>query len=216
MLRPLPLLLCASLLSAQDPPPAPSFHLGLGVSVATGLGSMSSDLNGHPGFGFQVQAHVPITSGFELRPAFEWTGYRTNDYDPLVPVAAAIGASYSDTRLVFRTYRLGLDGLWYLKGGDQGLYTSAGVGLQHSRAYLESVYDDGQGGGQTQTLATSASKDGLWLGAGLGYQWEQASLELRLSRAPYDYTASLPLASGASATEARPGWALHLMAGVRF
>jgi hypothetical protein len=77
------LTLAASLgFAGEAPAPeAPRFRMGLGFLVATGLGSMSTDLNAHPGFGLTIQGYVPLGSRFQLRPAFEWTGYRVNEYN---------------------------------------------------------------------------------------------------------------------------------------
>ncbi len=222
------LLLCACLsaftafpgLASEAPAPEPPrFRLGIGVLVATGLGSMFEDLNSHPGFGFDIQGYLPVASWLQVRPAFEWTGYRVSEYNIASRVLATfLGADYKETRVVFRTYRLGLDGVFYFQQGYLGPFLSAGVGAQLSRVYVEdrAVYADG--GGEIMPVAAGAETTGLWLGGGVGFQWRTGNVELRLSRAPYDYTAQRPLDAQPDSLpfEDEFGWALHLMIGVQF
>ncbi len=212
----------AGTLAAQDAPFSsrsgdPRFEIGL--LAASGLGGMSHDLNGHPGFGLRIGAHLPIASRFELRPAFEWTGYRVSGYNLAARAFASyVGADYEETRTVFRTYRLGMDGLVYLRGSHEGPFLSLGLGVQRSQVYLEDRAVDSNGE-QVRILDTSARRTGLWIGAGLGYQWATTNLELRLSRAPYGYASDRTATSPTSAEApfgTRQGWALHLFAGVRF
>lgn len=191
---------------------------GVGVLAATGLGSMSTDLNGHPGFGFAVRGYVPVASRLELRPAFEWTGYRVNEYNlAALLLTELLGASYEDTRVVFRTYRLGLDGVVYLRKRYTGPFLSGGVGVQLSQVYIEDVVHYGDGKEDVTPLHASSATTGLWLGGGVGYQWAGSNVELRLSRAPYGFTGQRPANRNGNTLpfEARPGWALHLMFGVR-
>lgn len=191
-------------------------RFGGGVLVATGLGAFSSDTNSHPGFGFQLQAHVPVTARVHSRVAFEWTGYRLNDYNLAArALASVLGADYQETRVVFRTYRLGMDGLFYLERDDRGPFLSLGVGAQRSRVYLEDRAVDGSG---NETIATVDSRNehtGLWLGGGLGWQGEHGNVELRLSRAGYTYTEQRPTATDLPYA-VKQGWALHLLLGGRF
>ena len=199
-------------------PPKPTFLMGAGVLVASGLGSMSTDLNGHPGFGVVIQGYIPVGSQFELRPAFEWTGYRVNEYNlAALALTELFGGSYEDTRVVFRTYRLGLDGVVYARERCLGPFLSGGVGVQVSQVYIEDVVHYSGGDEDVTPLHASSATTGLWLGGGLGYQWETANVELRLSRAPYGFTGRRPVSSHGSGLpfEARPGWALHLMLGAR-
>jgi hypothetical protein len=215
------LTLTASLgLAGEAPAPrASGFRSGIGVLVATGLGSMSTDLNGHPGFGVTIQGYLPLGSRFQIRPAFEWTGYRVNEYNLASRILAELlGADYLETRVVFRTYRLGLDGVIYFREQYRGPYLSGGVGVQLSRVYLEDVARNGDGGAEVMPVDAGSTTTGLWLGGGAGYQWEVSNVELRLSRAPYSYTSQRPLESERNALpfEGRPGWALHLILGVRF
>jgi hypothetical protein len=200
-------------------PEAPRFRGGIGVLVATGLGSMSTDLNGHPGFGLTIQGYLPLGSRFQLRPAFEWTGYRVNEFNLASRILAELlGADYLETRVVFRTYRLGLDGVIYFRERYRGPYLSGGVGVQLSRVYLEDVARYSDGGEEIMPVDTGSTTTGLWLGGGAGYQWEAGNVELRLSRAPYSYTTQRPSDTERNALpfEGRPGWALHLILGVRF
>lgn len=195
---------------------APS--VGMALMTASGVGDLSHDVNGHLGWGFRIQAHVPVSGRFEVRPAFEWTGYRVSGAHQAALVAAnLLGIDYQDTRTVFRTYRLGLDGLFYAREGRVGPFLSLGLGAQRSEVELEDVGVDANGQSAT-TLDARARKTGLWLGAGLGYQWTHANLELRLSEAPYAFTTDRQVS--AQPVDApfggRQGWALHLIYGVRF
>ena len=217
-MRPLlPLLACAAL-SAQTPEaPAPGF--GVGVLAATGLGTFSADLNGHPGFGFQLQGYLPVAPHLQVRPAFEWTGYRVSDYNLAARAAAnALGLGYQETRVVFRTYRLGFDGLIFRDGGGKGPYLSLGLGIQRSQAYLEDRAVDPDGNESVTTLDTRAQKTGLWMGLGIGHQGDRGSIELRLSQAPYVYTSARPLSAQPTEDlpfESKQGWTLHLLLGIR-
>ncbi len=199
-----------------NPPNPRAFRLGLGLMTAVGLGSMSTDLNGHPGFGFTLQGYLPVASRFRVRPAFEWTGYRVNEYNfAALVLAEMLGATYLDTRVVFRTYRFGVDGVAYFRDRYRGPYLSGGVGVQVSRIYVEDVARHGDDEDVTLLDASSATT-GLWVGGGVGYQWEHSNVELRLSRAPYRFT--FQRTSGPHPNdlpfEARPGWALHLILAV--
>jgi hypothetical protein len=214
------LALAASVgVAGEAPSPGSSkFRVGVGVMVASGLGSMSSDVNHHPGFGFTVQGYFPVGSRFQVRPAFEWTGYRVNEYNFASHLLAEVlGENYEETRVVFRTYRVGIDGVLYFRDRYCGPFLSGGIGLQHSRVYLEDVLWQGSEQGVTP-IDAAASTDGLWLGGGVGYQWASANLELRLSRAPYSYTTARPANGPTNAFpfEPRPGWALHLIMAVIF
>ncbi len=214
----LPLLACTALI-AQTPEPPSGYGFGVGVLAATGLGAFSADLNGHPGFGFQLQGYVPVSSRAQVRPAFEWTGYRVSDYNLAArAVANSLGLGYQETRVVFRTYRLGFDGLFFREDGWRGPYLSLGVGIQRSQAYLEDRAVDPNGNESVNTLDTRAQKTGLWLGVGAGHHWSNGYVELRLSQAPYAYTSSRPLSAQPTEDlpfESRQGWALHLMVGIR-
>ncbi|HJV90799.1 MAG TPA: hypothetical protein VJ623_10880 [Holophagaceae bacterium] len=219
MRRCLPLALLSASLMAQGSgtqlPPG-GIRPGVALLVASGLGDMSHDLNNHPGLGFRISVHVPVTPQLELRPAFEWTGYRVSDYNLAARAASSgLGLDYQETRTVFRTYRLGADAVLFLREPQRGPFLSLGVGVQRSQVYLEDRAVDSSGT-EVSTLDTGDRKTGLWLGAGLGYQWRQANLEVRLSEAPYRYTPARS-ASGAEAPfDGRQGYALHLIWGVRF
>jgi hypothetical protein len=213
------LLPCLGLASQDPAPEPPKSRLGIGVLVATGLGPMFEDLNSHPGFGFDIQGYLPVAPWFQMRPAFEWTGYRVNDYNIASRVLATLlGADYDETRVVFRTYRLGIDGVFYFRPGYLGPFLSAGVGAQLSRVYVEDVAVYAGSEEEITPVAAGAETTGLWLGGGVGFQWRTANVELRLSRAPYDYTAQRPLDSQPDSLpfEDQFGWALHLMIGVQF
>ena len=193
-------------------------QVGFGVLAATGLGSMSFDLNRHPGFGFAVQGYLPVASRLELRPAFEWTGYRVNEYNLAArALVELLGGSYEDTRVVFRTYRLGLDGIVYFREHYRGPFLSGGVGVQVSRVYIEDVAHYGNGEEEVTPLHASSATTGLWLGGGVGYAWPGANVELRLSRAPYSFAEQRSANGRGNALpfQARPGWALHLIFAVR-
>ncbi len=195
----------------------PRYGLGLTALAATGLGPMSGDLNHHPGFGLAVQAYVPAGSCLEVRPAFEWTGYRVNPYNLAARLlASALGASYEETRVVFRTYRLGCDGVVYFRERYRGPFLTGGVGVQLSQLYVEDVVRY-EGESDVRGVDASSVTTGLWLGGGVGYQWEAGNVELRVSRAPYRYAVGRSADGGhMDATfEPQPGWALHLMFGVR-
>jgi hypothetical protein len=214
------LTLTATIGFAGEPPaPAgPGFQVGFAVLAASGLGSMSTDLNNHPGFGLAIQGYLPVANRLELRPAFEWTGYRVNEYNLAArALAELLGGTYEDTRVVFRTYRLGLDGVVYFRQRYRGPFLSGGVGVQVSQVYIEDVVHYSDGGEDITPVHTSSATTGLWLGGGAGYQWEAGSVELRLSRAPYRFTGRRPTTIHGNALpfEARPGWALHLMLGVK-
>jgi hypothetical protein len=199
-------------------PPSTAMQLGLGVVAATGLGSMSTDLNRHPGFGIVVQGYFPVAARLELRPAFEWTGYRVNEYNlAALALVEVFGGSYEDTRVVFRTYRLGLDGVVYLRERYCGPFLSGGFGVQVSRVYIEDVVHYSDWTEDVTPLHASSATTGLWLGGGVGYAWPVGTAELRLARAPYRFTAKRVADSRGSAMplEVRPGWALHLMFSVR-
>jgi hypothetical protein len=200
-------------------PPPQRFRLSIGLMVASGLGPMASDLNHHPGFGLALAASLPVGSRFRLRPAFEWTGYRVNGYNLASRLLAEVlGAYYEETRVVFRTYRLGGDGVLYFGEGYRGPFVSGGAGVQLSRVYIEDVLRYGTGEEEVEPVDASSSTTALWLGGGAGYQWSSASLELRLSRAPYRFTTERPTDAppGALPFEAQPGWALHLIMAVTF
>ena len=218
MRRCVPLVCLAASLCAQEAP-TPSPRFGAAVLVATGLGDMSHDLNGHPGFGFRINTHVPLGSRMDLRPAFEWTGYRVSDYNLAARgLSSLLGLDYQETRTIFRTYRLGLDGVFYFRDGRQGPFLSLGAGAQRSQVYLEDRVVDSNGE-QVTTLDTGSRKTGLWLGAGLGYQWTHGNLELRLSEAPYAYTSNRSAGAGGTTSApfgGREGYALHLIWGARF
>ena len=214
------LALTATVGLAGEPsaPGGSGLQLGFGVLAATGLGSMSNDLNRHPGFGFAVQGYLPVASRLELRPAFEWTGYRVNEYNlAALALVELLGGSYEDTRVVFRTYRLGLDGVVYFREHYRGPFLSGGVGVQVSQVYIEDVVHYSDGSQDVAPLRASSATTGLWLGGGVGYAWPGANLELRLSRAPYRFTGQRPPDNRGNALpfEARPGLALHLMFAVR-
>lgn len=207
-----------ALAGEPSPPGGSAFQLGFGVLAATGLGSMSTDLNRHLGFGFAVQGYLPVASRLELRPAFEWTGYRVNEYNlAALALVELLGGSYEDTRVVFRTYRLGLDGIVYFREQYMGPFLSGGVGVQLSQTYIEDVAHYGNGEEEVTPLHTSSATAGLWLGGGVGYAWPGANVELRLSRAPYGFAEQRSANGRGNALpfQARPGWALHLMFGVR-
>ena len=222
--------LLAAPLSAQAPsgisgqvagpsPFPPGYGLGVGVLAATGMGDFAADLNDHPGFGFQIQGYLPVASHLQVRPAFEWTGYRVSDYNLAArTVASSLGFAYQETRVVFRTYRLGFDALLYKQGGYTGPYLDLALGIQRSQAYLEDRAVDPNGNEQVTTLDTRAQKTGLWLGVGAGYHWSSGYAELRLSEAPYAFTTTRPLSAQPTEDlpfQARKGWALHLLLGVR-
>ncbi len=214
------MLLTPTVAPAADPPAPPksTFLMGAGVAAASGLGSMSTDLNGHPGFGIVVQGYLPVASRFELRPAFEWTGYRVNEYNLAALVLTEFfGGSYEDTRVVFRTYRLGLDGVVYFRERYMGPFVSGGVGVQLSQVYIEDVVHYSGAEEDVTPLHASSATTGVWVGGGLGYQWEASNVELRLSRAPYGFTGQRPASGHGNALpfEDRPGWALHLILGAR-
>lgn len=216
------LLAATSTFAAAGEPTAPqdrSRLLGIGVLAASGVGSMSSDLNGHPGFGIVLQGYLPVTRKADLRPAFEWTGYRVNGYNLAARLLAeTLGASYEETRVVFRTYRLGLDWVGYLRDRGHGPYLSGGAGLQISRMYIEDVVRSSDRGTDITPLDASSATTGLWLGLGVGRAWPGATAEVRLSRAPYRFTEqrNTDPRSDAIPLEPRPGWALHLLLAVRF
>jgi hypothetical protein len=131
-------------------------------------------------------------------------------------LAEFLGLGYRDTRVVFRTYRFGVDGVLYFGETYRGPFASGGVGVQVSRVYVEdvAVYPDGDE--EVTPLAASSATTGLWLGGGAGYQWRESNVELRVSRAPYRFTGRRPLGAPRDALpfEARPGWALHLILAV--
>jgi len=213
-------LAASSGVAGEAPPPAaPAFHVGLGFLTAMGLGSMSTDLNNHPGFGIALQGYFPVGSRFQVRPAFEWTGYRVNEYNLASRfLAELLGAYYEDTRVVFRTYRLGMDGVLYFHDRYRGPFLSGGVGVQLSRVYIEDVLWRGASEEEVMPIDASASTTGLWLGGGAGYQWTSANLELRLSRAPYSFAPEHPPETPGNELpfEPQPGWALHLLMAVTF
>lgn len=199
-------------------PGGSGLQVGFGVLAATGLGSMSFDLNRHPGFGFAVQGYLPVASRLELRPAFEWTGYRVDEYNLAArALVELLGGSYEDTRVVFRTYRLGLDGIVYFREHYRGPFLSGGAGVQVSRVYIEDVVHYSDGGQEVTPLHASSATTGLWLGGGVGYAWPEANVELRLSRAPYSFAEQRSANGRGNALpfQARPGWALHLIFAVR-
>jgi hypothetical protein len=214
-------ILAASVGLAEEipAPPPQRFRLSIGLMVASGLGPMASDLNHHPGFGLALAAYLPVGSRFRLRPAFEWTGYRVNGYNLASRLLAEVlGAYYEETRVVFRSYRLGADGVLYFRDGYRGPFVSGGAGVQLSRVYIEDVLWHGASEEDAAPIDASSSTTGLWLGGGAGYQWSSGSLELRLSRAPYRFTTERPAEApaGAFPFEPQPGWALHLIMAVTF
>lgn len=219
MRRCLALAVLAVSLVAQDSGtrlPEGGVRPGFALLVASGLGDMSHDLNDHPGFGFRVSVHVPVTSHLDVRPAFEWTGYRVSGYNLAARmISSGLGLDYDETRTVFRTYRLGADAVMYLREPQRGPFLSLGVGVQRSQVYLEDRAVDSSGT-QVTTLDTGARKTGLWLGAGLGYQWRHGNLELRISEAPYRYTPERSSGGAEAPFDGRQGYALHLIWGVRF
>jgi hypothetical protein len=191
----------------------------IGLLVASGLGPMSSELNHHPGFGLALAGYLPLSSRFRVRPAFEWTGYRVSEYNLASRLLAEVlGANYQETRVVFRTYRLGVDGVLYFRDRYQGPFVSGGAGVQLSQVYIEDVLRYGAGGEEVAPIDASSSTTGLWLGGGTGYQWTHTSLELRLSRAPFRYTRERPTDAPPDTLPFEPqsGWALHLIMAVTF
>jgi hypothetical protein len=217
------LVLAASSAAVAGEVPAPNpqegARAGIGFLVATGLGAMSSDLNNHPGFGLALQGYFPVGSRFRVRPAFEWTGYRVNEYNLASRLLAELlGAYYQDTRVVFRTYRLGMDGVLYFRDSYRGPFLSGGIGVQLSRVYVEDVLWYGTSEEDVMPIGASSSTTGLWLGGGVGYQWKVGNVELRLSRAPYRYTSERTPEGPPNAFpfEPQPGWALHLILAVTF
>jgi hypothetical protein len=214
-------ILAASFVVAGEvpAPPPQGFRLSIGLLVASGLGPMSSDLNHHPGFGLALAGYIPVGSRFRVRPAFEWTGYRVSGYNLASRLLAEVlGAAYQETRVVFRTYRLGVDGVLYFGDLYRGPFVSGGAGVQRSRVYIEDVLWYGTREEDVEPVDASSSTTALWLGGGAGYQWSSASLELRLSRAPYRFTTERPTEAppGAFPFEPQPGWALHLIIAVTF
>ncbi len=215
------IVLAASVGLAEEVPvpKPPGFRVGIAFLTASGLGSMATDLNNHPGFGLALQGYLPVASRFSVRPAFEWTGYRLNEYNVASRVLAEmLGAYYQDTRVVFRTYRLGMDGVLFFRDGYRGPFVTGGVGVQWSRVYIEDVLWQGTSEEEVTPIDASSSVVGMWLGGGVGYQWALANLELRLSHAPYRYTSDRPTEGPPSAFpfEPQPGWALHLIMAVTF
>ncbi|HVN77337.1 MAG TPA: hypothetical protein VMT19_13545 [Thermoanaerobaculaceae bacterium] len=212
------LLLASAGVAGEAPAPKRSgFHAGIGIMVASGLGSVSSDLNNHPGFGLAFQGYLTVASRFQVRPAFEWTGYRVNEYNLASRLLAdVLDAEYRDTRVVFRTYRFGVDGVLYFRDGYRGPFVSGGVGVQLSRVYIEDVMWHGTDQEEVVPLGASSSTTGLWLGGGAGYRSGSTSLELRLSRAPYRYTTARPpdRPPNSLGFEPKQGWALHLIMAV--
>ena len=199
-------------------PGGQGLELGFGVLAATGLGSMSCDLNRHPGFGFVLQGYLPVASRLELRPSFEWTGYRVNEYNlAALALVELLGGSYEDTRVVFRTYRLGLDGIVYFREQYRGPFLSGGVGVQLSQTSIEDVAHYANGEEDVTPLRASSATTGLWLGGGVGYAWPGANVELRLSRAPYGFAEHRSTSGRGNALplQVRPGWALHVIFAVR-
>lgn len=216
-LRHVALLIAASTLGAQAPAEG-TWGVSIGVLGAYGAGNLSRDTDAHPGFGLHLGAVYHPGGRQVFRPAFEWTGYRIGPYNAWERAASSIlDSDYRENRVVFRTYRLGLDYLVHQDPeGRSGPYLLLGCGGQLSHLYSDRRYVDGQGNETIEASASRGSHTSLWIAAGLGYQGRSGGMaELRFSRADYaaEAGATGPVAGGPLTRE---GYAFTLVLGGRF
>ncbi len=178
------ILTCCSILSAEEMvKPAISIH------VAAPVGTLSTDVNGHPGFGIGLHLQLGIGGRVAFRPQFEWTGYRVNDYNLGTRfVASVLDADYAEYRVVYRTYRLGVDLQIFQEDGYAGPYVVGGLGGVAAAMYYEDRYvpaDDHPE--QIENLGTSHRQTRGYASCGVGYQWRSGGfVEARFSSAPYN------------------------------
>mgnify|MGYP006898377412 CR=1 FL=1 len=212
-MRALYLLACLSPALAEDlVSPAVSVH------VAAPLGTLVNDVNGHPGFGIGLHLQLGVGGRVAFRPQFEWTGYRVNDYNlGTRMLASLLDADYSEYRVVYRTYRIGVDLQVFQEDGYHGLYAVIGAGGLASAMYYEDRYvPSGDGPSQVQTLATSHRQTRGYGSVGIGYQWRSGGfMEARATTAPYHGAPGEPRNPG-TFTPDRTAGALVFSAGVRF
>lgn len=184
---------------AQD---APSHWgpVGLAITVHTSLplGSLSQDVHGHVGFGLGVHVPLQISGHQVLRPSFEWTGFRINDRNlGARAFASMFDADYAEDRLVLRSYKLGLDYLFFQGPDGVGPYLILSGGVQRSRLYLEQrtvTNSDGSGDQQVDPIATWEPADTAWFGGGIGYQAASGVLmECRYANWRYRAEPGIPL-----------------------
>jgi hypothetical protein len=151
----------------------------LALHTAFPMSTLNSDVDGKLGFGFSAGIHQPLTSRFAVRGSFSWTGYRVDDRNLWWKAFASVfDVSYSEERLVLRSYALGAELLGYFEDDQRGAYILGGGGLQRSRLYLEHVSKDGDNNETSSNLATWPAADTPYFCVGLGYQGqEQAFIE---------------------------------------
>lgn len=155
-------------LSAQEGKPLDGF---VAVHTAMPLGTLSADVDGKLGFGFSLGIQQPLTSRLAVRGGFSWTGYRVDDRNLwLRAFASLLDASYSEDRMVLRSYAVETDLLVHAEDGGYGAYFLGGVGIQRSRLYVENRMVDSQGNESVRNLAAWPAADTPYVCAGMGYQ----------------------------------------------
>ncbi len=209
--------LMAQPLSAQSAPQGPGLSWGLSLMTGYGLGDLNRDLHSRAGYGLHFDYQIPISRFVDLRPGFEWMGYRMSTHnEAAAKVSQAFGTNYQDTRTLFRTYRAAVDGLFYFRESKEGVFVSLGLGAQRSDTQLQDIARDANAD-RFPLLDVRARRSGFWAGAGVGYQMERGNFEVRVSRAPYAFTSDRVMVDPAQVTafQERQGWAVHVLLGVR-
>lgn len=161
----------------------------ISVHVAAPVGTLSSDVNGHPGFGLGLHLQLGVGGRVAFRPQFEWTGYRVSDYNLGTRfLASVLDADYAEYRVVYRTYRLGVDLQIFQEDGYSGTYLVGGMGGVMAAMYYEDRYvPAGDAPEQVRTLGTSHRQTRAYASFGVGHQWRSGGfVEARFSSAPYN------------------------------
>lgn len=143
----------------------------LSAHTAVPVGALNRDVNGQLGFGLGLGFQQPLTDRTALRGTFSWTGYRVNDRNLGGRVLASLfDASYSEDRLVLRSYAVGLDFVGYSASGGFGPYMLAGAGIQRARLYAEERYVDDEGNETIQDLGKWPAANTPYFNVGVGFQ----------------------------------------------
>lgn len=209
-------LLAALTLGAQDAEPRFYFD----VHTAMPMGTLSRDVNDQFGFGLTLGVDWPVVRHFSLRTSFSWTGYRVDDRSLAARAFADMfDVSYSEDRLVLRSYALGVEGVIRQESSGSGPYALVGGGMQRARLYEEYRVVDENGNGHTTTTATWPSMDSAFLTAGFGYQAHEGFfVEGKVRGWRYNGVDAYSLSDSplTRRTTPRNAVSLHMAVGVRF
>jgi hypothetical protein len=159
-----------SLAWAQTLEPTRDWSALMSFHTAVPTGGLHQDVQGQLGFGFGLGAQLRVSNRIALRGSFSWTGFRVDERNLWSRMVADLfDASYTEDRLVLRSYALGVDVIGFTRADGYGPYMVAGVGLQRSRLYAEAVYVDSEGNQSTQDLGTWPPADTPFFQVGLGH-----------------------------------------------